>query len=370
METYHKIQTLFKRDMDGSLTGKKGKMMEGVWTTPELEYLADKPWNFREKVDGTNIRVGWNAFLGSVEFGGRTDSAVIPKPLLAHLHDTFTPELFFTAGLLGNFILFGEGYGPKIQGGGKYRDDHSFVLFDIVSKGDIIEEWNTNHSDQQNAIPTAATSQEVSASHAIARDSDRSLSSRKSGTSGQESTATLTSSEPTILKRTESGIFERSLASLSKGTRKCLSCKVEFAPSATSQKLLSAGLEPPPHLPLTIAMIRYVFEAYCAEHVMSVCNRLTGTPAGLRPQQPTSHDFWLSNDNVADVAEKLGIDSVPLVGTGTLYDAISIVAAPGGLWRSAWGDFIPEGIVATPVVDLFDRKGNRIITKIKAVDFR
>ena len=29
-------------------------------------------------------------------------------------------------------ILFGEGYGPRIQkGGGKYRDDASFILFDV-----------------------------------------------------------------------------------------------------------------------------------------------------------------------------------------------------------------------------------------------
>lgn len=31
-----------------------------------------------------------------------------------------------------NVILYGEGYGPKIQkGGGLYRDDVSFILFDV-----------------------------------------------------------------------------------------------------------------------------------------------------------------------------------------------------------------------------------------------
>ena len=32
---------------------------------------------------------------------------------------------------LTDVLLFGEGYGPKIQGGGKYREDQSFVLFDV-----------------------------------------------------------------------------------------------------------------------------------------------------------------------------------------------------------------------------------------------
>ena len=101
METYHKIQTLFKRDMDGSLTGKKGKMMRGQWTTPDLAYLADNEWEFTEKVDGTNIRIGFNledsVVLGNKpipEFGGRKETAVIPKALLSYLEETFTTELF------------------------------------------------------------------------------------------------------------------------------------------------------------------------------------------------------------------------------------------------------------------------------------
>ena len=229
METYHKIQTLFKRDMDGSLTGQKGKMIEGEWTTPELEYLADRQWEFTEKVDGTNIRIGvkgdghGGAFIG---FAGRTDNAVVPRPLTDYLEATFTEELFERAGL-NNLTLFGEGYGPKIQGGGKYREDHSFVLFDV-----------------------------------------------KIG------------------------------------------------------------------------------------------------------------DFWLDRHNVDDIASKLGIDSVPVIGYGTLHNAISIVRSgvvqeglgwekygPGQL-NSQWGNFEAEGIVARPRVPLFNRKGERIITKIKAVDFK
>jgi hypothetical protein len=158
--------------------------------------------------------------------------------------------------------------------------------------------------------------------------------------------------------------------------RKCLSCKVEFVPSATSQKLQKAEMETLLHLPLTTATILYVFEAYCAEDAMSAFNRLTSTQDGSKPQPPTSHDFWLSRENVDDVAAKLGIESVPVIGRGTLYDAISYVKhtpSYGGL-MSTWSldiqPFEAEGIVARPVEDLFNRKGERIICKIKAVDFR
>lgn len=76
--------------------------------------------------------------------------------------------------------------------------------------------------------------------------------------------------------------------------------------------------------------------------------------------------WWLSRENVADVAKKLGIRSVPVIGEGTLDDAESIVKA--GL-KSQWGDFYAEGIVARPKVELFSRAGDRIVTKIKHRDF-
>jgi hypothetical protein len=229
METYHKIQTLFKRHMDGP---KKGKLIKGQWTTPALEYLSRNQWEFTEKVDGTNIRIGFDhrrlRHLPNPEFGGRTDNAVLPKPLLAKLEDWFHYDLFMDNDLRERVILFGEGYGPKIQNGGNYREDQSFVLFDVNIGG-----------------------------------------------------------------------------------------------------------------------------------------------------------YWLERHNVDDIARKLGIESVPVIGQGTLYDAIDIVESgitfedsgavkrwgAGGL-KSQWGDFEAEGIVARPMTPLTDRKGDRIITKIKGVDFK
>jgi len=78
-------------------------------------------------------------------------------------------------------------------------------------------------------------------------------------------------------------------------------------------------------------------------------------------------DWWLRREDVEDVAQKLGIDVVPIIGRGTLFDMVSMVREGG--FKSRWGDFPAEGIVARPAVELKTRNGHRIITKIKHRDF-
>lgn len=209
MSEYHKIQTLFKRDMSNS----RKPLIEGAWTHSEFEYLANNIWTFTEKVDGTNIRVAVEP-SGAVSFGGRTDAAQIPAQLITRLNSLFIPlgprlaETFRDGA-----VLYGEGYGAKIQkGGGNYRADQDFVLFDA-----------------------------------------------------------------------------------------------------------RVG------------------------------------------------DWWLQRPDVEGVAATLGIDVVPVIGSGTLHDAVAW--AKRGI-RSTWGDFEAEGIVARPRVELQTRGGQRIITKIKCRDFR
>ena len=127
MDEYHKIQTLFKRDMQNS--GKT--LLEGQWTLPEFEYLAGNAWIFTEKVDGTNIRVMLKD--GAITFGGRTDLAQIPALLATRLNERFLPLAGEMQEVFGcDVCLYGEGYGAKIQkSGGNYRPDQDFVLFDI-----------------------------------------------------------------------------------------------------------------------------------------------------------------------------------------------------------------------------------------------
>ena len=129
MREYHKIETVFNRSTDGDK-----RLIWGDYRNETVEYLADNIWQFTEKIDGTNIRIHWDGH--NVEIGGRTDRAQIPKHLMDYLSATFlTPEveeLFEQTYGEKDVILFGEGYGAKIQNGGEYRSDVSFILFDVL----------------------------------------------------------------------------------------------------------------------------------------------------------------------------------------------------------------------------------------------
>jgi hypothetical protein len=206
MKEYHKIDTVFKRDMES----RRKTLIVGDWSQDAFAYLADNQWQFTEKVDGTNIRVMIGP--GGVEFGGKTDNASIPAPLVKRLQERFLPQASLLAEMFPEgACLYGEGYGPKIQSGGNYRQDQDIVLFDVK-----IGEW------------------------------------------------------------------------------------------------------------------------------------------------------WLRRPAVENVAGWLGLDVVPIIGQGTLHEAIDMVR---GGFNSKWGPFMAEGIVARPVVELRSRSGARIITKIKHRDF-
>lgn len=146
MKEYHKIQTVYKRD---PATNNK-KLLMGQYSLPEFEYLKDNQWVFTEKVDGTNIRVTFLAEMGgSIGFGGKTDNAQIPSPLVARLNERFLPlRPIFEENFPDGVCLYGEGYGAKIQNGGNYRPDQDFVLFDVK-----IGDWWLNRSDVE-AIAT------------------------------------------------------------------------------------------------------------------------------------------------------------------------------------------------------------------------
>lgn len=134
MTKYPSISTIFKRD-------ERKRIIEGMYAEPEFTYLANNPWVFNEKVDGTNIRLHYD---GSKRFrdneylyvAGRTDDAVIPPHLLPVLLDIMRAAPFEKAFSMipdNGITLYGEGYGAKIGKNG-YRYNPvgcGFILFDV-----------------------------------------------------------------------------------------------------------------------------------------------------------------------------------------------------------------------------------------------
>lgn len=77
-------------------------------------------------------------------------------------------------------------------------------------------------------------------------------------------------------------------------------------------------------------------------------------------------DFWLQRESLEDIAGKLDIKLVPVVIKGTLEEASELVAEG---FKSTLADVESEGLVGAPTTGLLNRKGERVITKIKHRDY-
>lgn len=150
---YQKINTLFMRD-------EKHIIMPGHFTAPEFEYLKDNLWEATEKIDGTNIHcdITVNGTDIEIQICGRTPEAIIPPFLMDKLKQVFTVENIkegmdkalegpASDGSSFNISIYGEGYGAKIQKGGKnyIKDDVSFILFDVK-----VGNWWLSYNDCRN----------------------------------------------------------------------------------------------------------------------------------------------------------------------------------------------------------------------------
>lgn len=147
---YPKIQSLFKRDKDNKFV-----VMPGMYSEPIFEYI-DR-WTVSEKIHGMNIRIMYQyspaiedlprESLETLIFSGRTDNAQLPIFLFEKLMQLFDKEklreVFVKDDKPTKVVLFGEGYGNKIQkGGGNYISDGvDFALFDVY-----VYESNLNRS--------------------------------------------------------------------------------------------------------------------------------------------------------------------------------------------------------------------------------
>ena len=78
----------------------------------------------------------------SIEIHGRTNKAQLNQKLIDFIwnkHFETKLDLFPINGEVYSTVLFGEGFGAGIQSGGIYRNDISFILFDVYMGG----RWST-----------------------------------------------------------------------------------------------------------------------------------------------------------------------------------------------------------------------------------
>ena len=140
---YPKLETIWNRN-DSTF-----KVQPGAFRQSEFALL--KTWHVTEKIDGTNVRVLLQSIPSSdselpssaVSYRGRTDAAQMPVVLFEALQQILpAPQVAAAFDPDTNAVLFGEAYGPKIQkGGGLYRSNPGFRLFDVVVFGGDGRAW-------------------------------------------------------------------------------------------------------------------------------------------------------------------------------------------------------------------------------------
>lgn len=171
---YPKINSLYKRegwyfdeDIKNNPAHQKGRqsLIIGDYARPEFGCI--KRWQLQEKIDGMNIRVHMRRVeLGPTpdqpirymwigpEYHGRRGDSMLPASLVHELDKIFKcdrmQEFLNNHGDLSDAWFFGEGYGPKIQkGGGNYRKDQGFILFDVVWNGQwSAKEWVMKNAEE------------------------------------------------------------------------------------------------------------------------------------------------------------------------------------------------------------------------------
>ena len=81
------------------------------------------------------------------------------------------------------------------------------------------------------------------------------------------------------------------------------------------------------------------------------------------------NDWYLLRDNAMEIFNKLGCDTVPYLGQMTIDEAIDYVRAGFISTISEDRTLMAEGIVLTSPLGLKNRRGERLIVKIKYMDF-
>ena len=140
MSEYHKIETLYERDLK-TFKVNPSKLKNRT-------YSLIKTWQFTEKIDGTNIRAIWSCASDAgcglpetLRFSGKTDNAQIHADLIHHLYEIITPDKMRAVFPDTDAVIYGEGYGAGIQKGGLYSPTKKFIVFDILVGGKWWLNW-------------------------------------------------------------------------------------------------------------------------------------------------------------------------------------------------------------------------------------
>jgi hypothetical protein len=135
-------------------------------------------------------------------------------------------------------------------------------------------------------------------------------------------------------------------------------------------------------------LIRYLYEHFTTERMkaqfgeepIEVCLYGEGFGAGIQSggYYQEAKDFilfdvkvgdtWLERQNVEDVSLGLNCRIVPILHRGTLPEIVEQVRN-GFNSTIAEKEHIAEGYVMRPATELFNRRGERVITKLKYKDF-
>ena len=80
-------------------------------------------------------------------------------------------------------------------------------------------------------------------------------------------------------------------------------------------------------------------------------------------------NWWLTREVNEDIAKKLNIGVVPIIGIWKLKQAIEYVKKGFKSTIADNKEYIAEGLIMKPEIELFNRRGERVIAKIKHKDF-
>lgn len=131
---YHHIDAPTKQDDEYGREHHKRILSLNDFRTPLLEYLSDKPWIMKRKLDGENLRIMWDG--EQALWNGKSDNFQCSSALTDYMNNTFLEEIFEEKfGRDKRVYIFGEHMGPKSQGNELGLGNSECVIYDVKVNG-------------------------------------------------------------------------------------------------------------------------------------------------------------------------------------------------------------------------------------------